>query len=92
MEIIFKVPDKTTPGYLRRSKKALEFAQKLGGTATPELIDEMVDFLVDYVSSPTERDAKIEALWDATEEQFGDMLSALTGGGASTVPPENDDK
>lgn len=92
MEIIFKVPDKTTPGYLRRAKKALEFSQKLGDTTTPELIDEMVEFLVDYVSSPTERDAKIEALWDVSEDEFSNMLNALSGGGASTVPPENDDK
>lgn len=89
-QIIFKLPDKTTPGYLRRVKKALEFAERMKAETSMATMDAVVEFLVDYVTEPQERSAKLEALMDATQEQIQELLDALSGGGASTVPPASE--
>lgn len=89
--IEFKVPGKSEPGYLRRAKRALQFSQS-NGITTPENIDELVNFLADYVSKPIEHAEKVEALYDASEEQFMQMLEALSGGGAAVIPPAKDEQ
>lgn len=78
MKIIFEKPDREAPGYLRRQRQVLELRQRITGDLTPESIDIMVEFLLPYVREPEDRDQAREALWDASQEQFDEMLSALT--------------
>jgi len=75
----FHVPEPNEPGYLRRLKRALVFQERIKGALTPELVDEMVAFLADYVTVPETRAEAIEALWDASKEQFDAMFDALMG-------------
>lgn len=79
-KLVFAPPTAQTPGFLRRAKKALEFQRQLQGDATPQLLDGMVEFLLPYVEQPEDRDAAREALWDASQEQFSELLIAVAGG------------
>ena len=78
--ITFKPPGRDEPGYLRRTRKALAFAQAMKDNPTPEAIDDLVDFLVDYVTEPADRMQAKSALWDASEQQFQDLLRRVQGG------------
>lgn len=90
-EIRFRAPTPNDPGYLKRLKKALYFRSRgmaivKGEMPTPEYIDELVEFLADFVVEPEERSQAIEALLDASEEQYREMLSAAVGGAADNAP------
>ncbi len=78
-QLVFTPPTKETPGFLKRMRKALAFGAALKDNPTPEAMDDMVAFLADYVTEPADRAEAIDALWDATQEQFEQMLSAITG-------------
>lgn len=80
-QIIFTPPSRSTPGYLRRTRQALAFNRAFqSGEMTPELLDNMVEFLLDYVTKP-DRDEARELLFDASEEQFDAMLASFSVGG-----------
>jgi hypothetical protein len=78
-ELHFEVPGRDAPGFLRRSRKALEFSQSLSENPAPEDLDKMVEFLVQYVTKPEKHEDKLDALWDASQEDFEMLLSAITG-------------
>jgi len=87
MKLEFEIPGPDAPGFLRRQRKALEFAEAFsGGSVKPATVDALVEFLVDFVTVPQDKDEAKEALWDATEKQFTGLLEALTGQGQ--VSPE----
>ncbi len=76
----FSPPTKETPGYLKRLKKVLAFERKLKAKQIdPNTVDELVEFLADYVTEPTDRTEAIDLLWEASEEDFDNMLSAISG-------------
>jgi len=78
-EIKFDVPGPDAPGFLRRQRKVLEFQQSLSGTPTPDMLDALVDFLADFITDPPKREDAVNALWDATQEQFELLLKTLGG-------------
>ena len=81
--LYFDPPSKDAPGFLRRQRMALEFIQMINSDPQPETIDKLVVFLAPYVRSPNgklEEKEAAEFLWDASENQFFAMLTALTGG------------
>ena len=79
-QIVFEPPSADSPGYLRRAKKSLEFRQKaLAKDSGPEVIDEMVEFLLPYVKEPADRSEAKEALLDASEAQFMQLIDAVSG-------------
>lgn len=79
--IIFNPPGPDTPGFLRRTRRALELREQMqGGKPTPKTVDDLVEFLLPYVSDPPDRDQARELLWDASEADFKNMLHAVTGG------------
>ncbi len=81
-EIVFVPPGPDEPGYLRRLRHVLQFKQRLesaDGVPPAELIDDLVIFLAAYVKEPVEPEAKIEALLDASERQFIELLGLLSG-------------
>jgi len=79
-DLKFDVPDSKTPGYLKRAKDALEFQEKMKDGLTPNSIDEMVEWLAQFVSEPEDEQEKRDALWMASEDQYKELLSAITGG------------
>lgn len=79
-KIVFERPGPDEPGYLKRARKALEFRSKIKAEPDPEILDEMVEFLSTFVTEPKDHDKVIDALWDASETQFREMLAGVTGG------------
>lgn len=85
----FKAPSKDSPGYLRRMRKAVQFGNALSsGSASPELLDDLVQFLADYVTEPKDRKQAIDMLWDATEQQFMQLIDVVKGG-TGEIDPTN---
>jgi len=78
-KLVFELPNAQTPGYLRRAKKGLEFKERMAAGVDPTSIDDMVNFLLDFVSEPEDREEAKEALFDANEEQFSNLLDLVTG-------------
>lgn len=85
--IVFQLPNKTTPGYLRRVKALTEF-QKAQSAESDQLtkLNAMIDFLSGYVIEPADREKAKEALLDATQEQI-DGLFELIVGKSEIIPP-----
>jgi len=79
--IIFNPPTPQTPGFLRRAREAIRFSELLKETPTVETVDALAAFLLQFVSEPVDRGEAIEALLDASQEQFQELLTSLTGGG-----------
>lgn len=78
--LVFNPPGPDTPGYLMRVRRALAFSANLNSEKpSPELLDQMVEFLAQYVSEPEEPKEKIQALWMATENEYNMLLRAITG-------------
>lgn len=86
MDLVFKLPGKDTPGFLRRQREAIRFSENLKDNPTVETVDALVSFLVDYVEEPKDRKEAAEALWDASENQFMELLGALSGGQEAENP------
>ena len=87
MSVKFQAPDSTTPGFLKRMKRALSFSEQIqAGKLSAEMIDGLVDFLADFVIEPTDRNEAKLLLLDASQEQFEGMLAAVTGANANPVP------
>lgn len=86
-DLVFTPPDENTPGYLRRQREALKFMELLSGTPTVEAVDAMVDFLVQFVTKPAQPKKAKEALWDASEAQFNELLKSVLGQGEDTENP-----
>jgi len=80
-KLVFEAPTPQTPGYLRRLKKSLEFRAKLKDfdVSDSAWIDKMVDFLVNFITEPEDREEAKESLWDATEEDYNNMIDAIIG-------------
>ncbi len=90
MKIEIRTPDKQAPGFLRRAKQATAFAEQLKMGATPQLFDQMVAYILPFVAEPIDRKEAEAALWDASQEQFEEIMSALAGGGGEgSLPPES---
>lgn len=84
-KLTINVPTKESPGFLRRMYRATQFQESIKAGVTPEVIAQMIDFVAEYVvCDPPEK--KIEALWDISENQFNEILSAVMGGGANESP------
>lgn len=88
MPIKFNAPGPDTPGFLKRQRQALEFKRQMQGDIGPEMVDTMVAYLLPYVSEPVDRDQAREALMDATQTQFMEMLGAIGGGGSAPLASE----
>lgn len=89
-QLVFEPPGKETPGYLRRQRKAIEFMAKLQTLATdpaPDVVDDMVEFLLPWITVPEDRDEAREMLWDASEQDFWDLFNAVQGGAEKNSPP-----
>lgn len=79
MALVFSPPSNETPGYLRRMRQALSFQEKLTTNPTANTVDELVDFLMLYVTEPEDKAEARELLLDASQAQFMELLTAITG-------------
>jgi hypothetical protein len=99
--IIFNVPSRQAPGFVRRQSRMIEMMRMrnviadLRNNPNPTehelnsfstIWEQVIQFMADYVEAPT-REIAVELIRDASEEQFEQMFDAL-GGASKEVPPE----
>jgi len=84
-KLVFSPPTPDTPGFFKRQKMVLEFVKKIKGKEMePDTIDDIIEFLLPYVTEPVDRDEARNTLWEeATEKEYMELLDALRGGGAN---------
>jgi hypothetical protein len=88
--IKIELPTVETKGYWRRVKRAAALRVSMTAGMTPEVCDEVIEFLLPFVIVPTDRDEAREILFDASQTEFEKMMQAFHGGGNNTsVPPQN---
>ena len=86
VQLVMELPNKDTPGFLRRQMKAMELGARLKQQDMSAFKD-IVEFLLPFVTAPEDRDEAREALLDASERQFENALSAISGGSEGTANP-----
>ena len=87
-KLVFNVPDEKTPGYLRRVMAASRFSEMLkDGNLTSAAYEDLITFLMGFISEPEDREEAREALLDATLEQYNDLLKQVNGQ-VNPTPPE----
>ncbi len=80
VKIVFQVPGKDAPGFLRRLKRSTELFQAVNvPDPAPDAWDKYVEFLADFVIEPADRAEALEALWEASEEQLDALLAQIRG-------------
>lgn len=88
--IKIELPTRETKGYWRRVKRASALRVEMANGMTPELCDNVIEFLLPFVIEPADRDEAREVLLDASQDDFEKMMKAFHGGGNDTaVPPQN---
>lgn len=84
----FEAPTRQSRGFLKRARQAMVFQTAVkDNDLTPKILDGMVDFLSDYIIEPSDRDEAKGLLWDASQDDFEKMLSAVVGGGETSDDP-----
>ena len=87
MELELKLPSPDSPGFLLRTREALKLQKLLDkDQISEEAIDKLIEFLLPYVVKPEGKDKAKEALLNASQNQFTEMFSAITG--SSTIAPQ----
>ena len=86
-ELVFEVPDEKTPGFLRRQMAASRFREMLNaGEINQEYFENLITFLLGFITEPGNREEAREALLDATQEQYLELLQAVNGKANPTSP------
>ena len=88
VKLVITPPSHTSPGFAKRLRKAASFQESIiKRELTASVIDELVGFLADYCATEgLSAEETREILWELSEDQFTELLSAVSGGGAQ-VPP-----
>lgn len=91
--IVVKVPDKSSPGFLRRQIKTLEYAQAWQAARTDAsesqsaeslrvlqvAWEKTIDHILEFVVEPSDRTVARTALLDASEDEIDNILAAIRG-------------
>lgn len=89
-KIVISVPGPDAPGYLRRMRRLAAFAKAAQDEAmSPEMVDNLVEFLLDFVTEPEDRDEAREALYDLSQKEFEGILAQIIGAMTPEVPTKN---
>jgi len=101
MDIVVKIPDKHTPGFIKRQITTLEYVLSWRQATenddnSPEALRTMinawqktVEHLLQFVVEPADRDAAREALLQASEEEINRILDAIRGKDAKPPLPSS---
>ena len=83
-ELNIKLPDATTPGFLRRTMEAEKYRKQIMSNGEVDW-DNLVSFLMVYVIEPADRDEARDLLLDLSREQYKDLLDVIK------APPDIDE-
>lgn len=84
--LVIAPPDENAPGYLRRQRRLLHFQQAANeGRFTLSVLDDMIEFILDFVVEPHDRVEARTILEDLSEREFIDIINQLAKG--NDTPP-----
>lgn len=87
LDFVVKLPGKDAPGYLGRMRRLVQFTElQKRGELDLETYDALIEFILDFIASPPRDEARELLLWQVSEEQLGELMAAISGGGTA-VPP-----
>lgn len=87
-ELTFKAPEKDAPGYLPRMYRAAAFMESVSAkTISVKVLDDLIEFLLDFVTQPTDRTEAKAAMMELSEADFESMLGSMVGSKKEIVPP-----
>ena len=94
-DLVVEQPKPNEKGYLKRQSKIVKFmhafeSAERSGVYDPDMIDNLIEFLVDYISTPTDRKEAENLLWELSEDEFKYVMAVIQGGDLALVPPTND--
>ena len=85
--MVMRPPSADSPGFLKRMAQFVKFQDTVNkGSLDIPALEDLVQFLSEYVVEPEDRDEAKDMIWDLSENQFMKALS-LMGGAADEVPP-----
>lgn len=73
----FAIPGPDEPGFIRRQRAAQQHITELKSNPGVAAMDAMIDFLLDFVSVPEDRDAACELLLDISKNEYQKLLRAI---------------
>jgi len=94
-DLVIDVPKSNEKGFLRRQNQLVKFMHSFESAQRnniyePDMIEQMVEFLLTFVSEPKDRDEARELLWDLSEDEYMYVMASIRGSGEELVPPTND--
>lgn len=92
-DFVIDLPSSDTPGYLRRQKTAIALMRRfknLESDPDEQIIDDMVEFLLPFVSEPKDRYDAMEMILDFSEDDFNKILDAVVGAANEQTAIEED--
>jgi hypothetical protein len=81
--IVLRPPTPDSPGYLRRSLSLMEAQERMRAGEWRALYD-LIDLIAMFIVEPEDLEARKALLLDASESQWNELVSAVTG-----VPSKN---
>jgi len=86
VQLVIEAPGRKSPGFLKRMRQATHIQAALKASQlTPELMDELVAFLLPYVVEPIDRSEASDLLWEASQEQIEEAMKGIGGGDPLSV-------
>jgi len=86
-KVVLERPGPEAPGYLRRSRRLLEIQERLSKEASLAALDELIGFLLDFVTEPVERGQAREMLLDLSQREIEELGKAVAGAGETPLSP-----
>ena len=80
MKLVFAPPDADAPGYLKRQRQALELFDSYKNDPSVDSVDQLVEFLLPFVTEPKTPAKAREALWEASQNQIKQLIGVVVGG------------
>ena len=79
------------PGYLRRRMVALRFFDALDGDPSVQNLDAVIDFILEYVEEPSDKNEAREELLDMTADDYTATLNEILKEVGSVDPKADGD-
>lgn len=83
MNLKWDLPTRHTPGFLRRRRELLELLHSDG---TPENLDKLAQYLVQFVAGPVSHDEALAQIMDMDLEEYGGVVAGLLSSDLAGVP------
>jgi len=77
IDLVFDIPSPEAPGFLRRQREAMQHVAALKSRASIKTLDELVTFLLRFVSAPADREQARELLLDLSRADYNALLQAV---------------